>query len=98
MKPFDKLCKSSTTDIPGIIGGLITFIFVIAIIAAIFYLLWGGLRWITSGGDKQSVENARNQIIAAVVGLIVLFLTFLIFNIVLKFFNVEINNLQIPSI
>jgi hypothetical protein len=97
-EPFKKLCKSTTTDIPGIIGAAITFIFVIAVVIALFFLAWGAVRWILSGGDKAAVEAARGQIVASVVGLVILFFAFLVFNIVLFFFDVDIGNLNIPKI
>ncbi len=39
-------------------------------VAAILYLLWGAFSWVTSGGNKESVEKARDKIIAAVTGVI----------------------------
>jgi len=56
---------------------LITFavkgLFVIAGLLAFLYLILGGIKWITSGGNKDDVEKARNQIQAALIGLIVVF-------------------------
>jgi lipopolysaccharide/colanic/teichoic acid biosynthesis glycosyltransferase len=43
-------------------------------------LIWGAIKWITSGGDKGKVDAARNTIVAAVIGLIVLLLSFVIIN------------------
>lgn len=58
------------------IGELLTFVirafFVIAGIMALLYLLLGALAWITSGGDKAGVENARNKIQAAIVGVLMI--------------------------
>jgi len=51
----------------------IRFLFIIAGLAALLYLILGALSWITSGGNKESVENARNKIMHAVIGLILLF-------------------------
>lgn len=58
------------------LGDLLTFairaFFAIAGLAALFYLLRGALAWITSGGDKDSVAEARNRIQAAIIGLIMI--------------------------
>ena len=55
-------------------GDILTFIirlfFVLAGIAALLYLLLGAFTWITSGGDKERVEKARDKIQAAIVGVI----------------------------
>lgn len=98
MGVFKKLCEAGTTSISGIVSAFIAFIFFIAIIIAIFYLLWGGVKWITSAGDKAAIEAARGHIIAAIAGLVILFLTFLIFNILLTFFNLNISTLSVPTI
>ncbi len=49
------------------------FFFIISGLIALFYLLLGALAWITSGGNKESVDKAREKIQAALVGLIILF-------------------------
>ena len=58
------------------LGDLLTFairaFFVIAGLAALFYLLLGALAWITSGGDKDAVTAAREKIQAAVLGMILI--------------------------
>lgn len=80
-------------------GGLIEFlnigsnfiglIFLVAIILAFFVVIYGGLRWILSGGDKSKIQTARQTIIFAIIGLIVLFLSYFIVNIVTNFFGFE---------
>lgn len=49
----------------------INLLFYVAIFLAICYLMYGGIRWITSRGDKTAVESARKHIIAAVMGIVV---------------------------
>lgn len=58
------------------------WIFYIAVFLAVVYLMFGGIRWITSRGDKQGVESARKHIISAVIGLAVVLGTFFILNLV----------------
>lgn len=75
-------------------AGLIQFgigIFLgIIVIASIFFLLWGGIQWIISEGDKQKVAAARARITYAIIGLIVSLLSFFIISIIGKFFNIPI--------
>lgn len=52
---------------------VIRFFFIIAGLIALLYLLLGALSWITSGGNKESVDKAREKIQAALVGLILIF-------------------------
>lgn len=50
----------------------IRFFFVIGGLVALYYLLTGALNWITSGGNKENVEKARERIQNAVVGIILI--------------------------
>jgi len=95
--PFRPLCEMSGQNLGQIIGFIITIAFIIAILIALGFLVWGGIKWITSGGDKAGVEGARNQIIAAIIGLIIVFLSFFILNLVLSLFNLSIFNLTLPT-
>jgi len=79
------LANSSTIDIGTVEGGpgwaanlgsiistALSFVMALAALIVFMYLIWGGIEWITSGGDKSKTESARNKITAAVLGLIVL--------------------------
>ncbi len=94
---FNILC----TLAPG--GSLISFLVTVAFIAAsliaLGFLIFGGIKWIMSGGDKSGVEAARNMIVAALVGLVITFLAYLIINVVFTFFNLgSITGLVLPTI
>jgi hypothetical protein len=41
-------------------------------LALFLYIAWGGINWITAGGDKGKVEAARNQITNGIIGMAVL--------------------------
>jgi hypothetical protein len=72
-------------DIGGVINAVLSFVMVIAALLVLMYLVWGGIEWITSGGDKGKTESARNKITAAVIGLIILAASYAIFLLVLRF-------------
>lgn len=96
---FKTLCDIATATFGSTIGTIIGFIFVIAVLIAVFYLIYGGIKWIMSRGDKAQVEEARNHIVAAIVGLIVVFLAFFLINLVLQLFlGTTIQNLELPSL
>ena len=85
-------------NIPRTLGNIIIAIVVLAVIIALLYLLYGGIRWVTSRGDKEQVEGARNHIIAAIIGLIVIFLALFIVSFVLSLLGLNIGNLILPDI
>lgn len=84
--------------VAGIVSALIRLAVVIAAIVFFFILVIGGIRWIASGGDKAQTEAARNQITAALVGLVIVFAAWAIVALINTFFHVNIFSLSIPSI
>lgn len=68
----------------------------IGAIMVLIYFIWGALEWISSGGDKGKVENARNRITQAVIGLVVLVGSYVLIGFIGKiFFGDTFNVLQI---
>lgn len=84
---------------PGLISTVIKAILVVAALIAFFYLLIGGIKWITSGGDKEKTSAAQSTLTAALVGLVIVFAAWAIINLVQTFFGITIlGNLNIPVI
>ena len=74
---------------------------VLVVIASVLFFLWlvlGGIKWITSGGDKNKTEEARQQITAALVGLVVVFSAWAIARLIDILFGVDLFNLNITSV
>jgi len=95
---FSVVCN---LDLKGnVFGNVITIIFIVAIILALVYLIWGGIKWVLSGGDKAKVDAARAAIVAAIVGLVIVFLAFFIVNIVVPIFvpGFSLQNISLPSL
>ena len=68
-----------------LISSVLTFVMLIAALMILIYMIWGGIQWVTSGGDSGKTEEARNKITAAVVGLIILAAAWAVFLIVINF-------------
>ncbi|KKQ92191.1 MAG: hypothetical protein UT58_C0003G0029 [Microgenomates group bacterium GW2011_GWC1_39_7b] len=84
--------------VPSIVSALIRLTVVVAAIVFFFILVIGGIRWIASGGDKAQTEAARNQITAALVGLVIVFAAWAIVALINTFFKIDIFSLAIPSV
>lgn len=84
--PFEQACRgggagsavcsnnSSGDPIAGPNGVIVNITSILALIAGIVsvsFMVWGGIKYITSGGDSSGVSTAKNTIIAALVGLLV---------------------------
>lgn len=92
------LCSLGGANIGKTIRNIVVFFVILAVVIALLYLLYGGVKWITSRGEKTEVEGARNHIIAAIIGLIVVFMAVFILSIVLSAFGISLTDLKIPII
>lgn len=68
----------------------ITIFLITTAILALFFLIFGGLKWIMSGGDKSKIDSARKTILYAIIGLVLTFLSFIIINFVGQLFGLEL--------
>jgi hypothetical protein len=64
-------------------------LFLIGAISVIM-LIYGGIRYTTSGGNSASVTAAKNTIMYAIIGLIIAFLAFAVVNWVLGAVNTNV--------
>jgi hypothetical protein len=79
----------------SLVSMAINFILIVAAIAFFFMLVLGGIKWITSGGDKGKTESARSQITAGLIGLVIVFAAWAILSLVENFFGVDLRNFEI---
>ncbi len=86
------------TDLGDFINKSIGLIFIVAVITVLVMLVWGGMQWILSGGEKEAVGEARKRIINALIGLAILAVAFAIAQVAGTFLGFNIlGNLPIPS-
>ena len=89
--------SNAPTDLGQLISSTVTFVLVISLLITFAYLVWGGIQWITSGGDKAAVEAARNRIQAAILGLFIVFGSWAVMKIIAQFFGVNFPNISFPQ-
>lgn len=77
-------CLDPNSGIPtisclgNVFGNVVRAMLGLAGIALFVLLLVGGFKYITSGGDPKAIEGAQKTITYAIIGLIVILLSFLI--------------------
>ncbi len=70
--------KGGGGGISFLLNTVVELIFVASIISVVFMFLIAAFQMITSGGDKEAVAGARKRITYAIVGIVLLALTFFI--------------------
>jgi hypothetical protein len=69
-----------------IIGTGLTLAVMAAVIVCLLMLILSGFEWIFSEGDKQKVAKARQRLAMSIIGLIVIFMSFMLINLIYTFF------------
>lgn len=66
-------------------------------LAFILFFLQGGLTWITAGGDKGKIEEARGKITQGLVGLAVLAASYVIIKFIETAIGMNLLNISWPT-
>lgn len=66
--------KDIREGVMAVINVLLGFLGIIAIVI----ILWGGFRWLTSGGNEEKVSEAKKIITAGIIGLVIIFVSYAI--------------------
>jgi len=83
------------SDLEEVYGNLVSAILGFAGITLFILLLVGGFKFITSGGDPKAVEGARKTISYAIMGLVVLLLSFLVLVLIKAITGVDVTQFKI---
>ncbi len=107
LTPVQAFAQTTITISPGpntgfktvgnAINNILTLAFAAAVLIVLVMLILGAYEWIVSGGDKEAVGKARNRILNALIGLVILAVAFALARVLAQFVGLNLNNLVIPS-
>jgi hypothetical protein len=69
--------------ISNILNTVVNVILWVAGILAVIYLIWGGLTYVTAGGDAEKAGKGRVAITNAIIGIVIIAAALAIYNAVL---------------
>lgn len=61
---------------------IIAFLFIAGGFLCLLFLLWGGIQYITSGGKDEKIQKATHTVRNALIGLVIIILSFTIIAVV----------------
>lgn len=82
--------KPELSSFGSIISELLLYLFPLAGLLLLLYLLFGGLQMMTSAGDPKKMEGAKQKLTNALIGFIIVFASYWIVQIVGKVLGIEI--------
>lgn len=68
--------------IPLIFQNIVMAALIFASVVALFFILYAGFKYVTSGGDPKQVQSAQATLTYAIIGLIVILLSFFIISLI----------------
>lgn len=68
--------------IPIVAKNVIQWAFIFAGIVALFLIIYAGFQFVTSKGDPQQVDGAKKTLTYAIIGLLLILLSFAILNLI----------------
>ena len=81
------------TDLGKLLSNALILIFFFAAVLAFIFICIGGIQWITAGGDKGKVEQARAKITSGLTGVVIVISAIFIIELVGIIFGVEFLNI-----
>lgn len=75
--------------LPEVLKVVIFWALVFAGTVALFLMIFAGIRYINSGGDPKAADTARKTFTYAILGLLVILLSFFILNLIAKITGVN---------
>ena len=83
--------------VPIFFGNIINGVFGFAAVAAVFFIVISGIKFLTSGGDQEKVGQAKKTMTFALVGLLIILLSFAVIRVVAKITNIDCKVLGIDK-
>jgi hypothetical protein len=78
LRPFQTGAGDTTRTFNDLFGNIIGLVLTIAAIVAFFYLIVSGFQYITAGGDAGKAQTARQGIINALIGIVIILISYLV--------------------
>ncbi len=73
--------KTKTSGAPGLsqaVGQLIKPILGFVGVLFLLLMIWGGVMWMTAGGNEEKIGKAKQLITSAIIGMIIIFASYAI--------------------
>lgn len=68
----------------NLINLILNLLFLAGIVLAIIFIIFSGIQWVLSSGDKQKLQAARGRLTFAIIGLLIIAASFFIVNTVIS--------------
>ena len=76
-------------DLGTFIAKFMDVVFIVAAISTLFYLLWGGIEFITSGSSQDRIKTSKEKLVQGLTGLAIVASTWALWRIIMYFLGLS---------
>lgn len=81
---------AAAANLESFISSIVGAMTIIAGLFFIFYFVMGGLNWVTAGGEAGKVSKARDQMVQAVIGMVVIVISYGLIGVIGRFLGIDL--------
>ncbi|OGM60237.1 hypothetical protein A3A75_03750 [Candidatus Woesebacteria bacterium RIFCSPLOWO2_01_FULL_39_10] len=96
--PRGQFTPLENITLQGLAASAVNIILIIASLLFVFNLLFGGIKVILSGGDKEKLDIAKRQLVNSFLGIAIVFSSWAILGFVSQFFGIDLLTFDIPTL
>jgi hypothetical protein len=96
--PKGQFTPLENITVSALISSALNFILIIAALLFVFNLLFGGIKIILSGGEKDKLDIAKRQLVNSFIGITIVFSSWAILGLVSQFFGIDLLTFDIPTL
>jgi len=83
------------SDLEGVLERVVSYALGFAGIVLFILLIVGGFKYITSGGDPKAVEGAKKTLTSAIIGLVLILVSYLVLILISNITGVDVTDFNI---
>jgi len=84
-------------DLETVFSRVVSSAVELAVVVFFLMLIWGGFKYITSGGDPKATESAQKTLTNAILGIVLLIGIWLILQFIKVFTGLDVTIFNIPT-
>jgi len=88
--------EKTPSNLQAILKNGLTISLIGAAVIFLFMFLWGGIGYMTAGGDKEKKMAASSRLTNALIGIVVTLSIFVIMNLIGSLFDINLLKFSIP--
>lgn len=98
MMPQGQFTPLEEVTIQGLINAAVNIVLIVASILFVFSLLTGGIKMILSGGKGDRMDEAKRQLVNALLGIFIVFAAWAAMSFVSNFYGIDLMTFEIPTV